>query len=263
MFYKKPPFIISAIILLCLISMINIYQPCGFESLADLYFESCTFVVLIYIYLTAFQTIKSDIFLRFGALSLLFNKIYDLLTEIPFIENYSDHFETLDTVFDDGSLLVSVIFIAIGITRMTKNLVKQSSKDELTGLYNRKKFPEIRLDVFELIYFDLNGLKTVNDTKGHAVGDLMIIRFSQVLKQACLEDEMAFRIGGDEFVVTVEPERANEYINQLYMLLENEAISFSYGIERATKTTFNDALVRSDKAMYAMKTQSKASNVTI
>ncbi|MFT7683450.1 hypothetical protein [Moritella dasanensis] len=43
---------------------------------------------------------------------------------------------------------------------------------------------------------------------------------------------MAFRVGGDEFVVTVEP-------------------------ERATKDTFNDALARSDKAMYIMKKQSK------
>ena len=256
MFYKKPPFIISAIISLCLLTLINLYQSYGFGSLADLYLESCTLVLLVYIYLTAFQAIKSAPFLQFGAYALLFNKTYDLITEIPFIEHYTDQLETIDTLFDDGSLLMALIFIAIGITRMTKQLVNQTTEDELTGLYNRKKFTDISLDVFELIYFDLNGLKRVNDTKGHAVGDLMIIRFSQVLKQACLANEMAFRIGGDEFVVTVEPERANGYINKLKMLLENEAVSFSYGIERATKDTFNEALIRADKAMYAMKKKS-------
>jgi len=253
MFYRKPPFIISAIISLCLLILINLYQSYGFESLADLYLESSTLVLLIYIYLTVYQAIKPYIFLQLGAYSLLFNKTYDLLTEIPFIEKYSDIFETIDTILDDGSLLISFILIAIGITRMTQKLVDQTTHDELTGLYNRKKLTDIRLDVFELIYFDLNGLKRVNDTKGHAVGDLMIIRFSQVLKQACLDDEMAFRVGGDEFVVIVEPERANEYISKLYMLLENEAVNFSYGIEQATKNTFDDALVRADKAMYAMK----------
>lgn len=253
MFYKKSPFIVSAILFLCLLILINVYQSYGFESIADLYLESCTLVLLIYIYLTVYQAIKPYIFLQLGAYSLLFNKTYDLLTEIPFIEQVVDNFETIDTILDDGSLLISFVLVAIGITRMTQKLLDQTTQDELTGLYNRKKFTDIRLDVFELIYFDLNGLKIVNDTKGHAVGDLMIIRFSQVLKQACLKDEMAFRVGGDEFVVIVEPERANEYINKLYALLENEAVNFSYGIEQATKHTFEDALVRADKAMYAMK----------
>jgi diguanylate cyclase (GGDEF)-like protein len=253
MFYRKSPFIVSAIIALCLLILINLYHSYGFESLADLYLESSTLVLLIYIYLTVYQTIKPYIFLQLGAYSLLFNKIYDLVTEIPFIEQYADNFETIDTILDDGSLLISFVLVAIGITRMTQKLVDQTKHDELTGLYNRKKFTDIRLNAFELIYFDLNGLKRVNDTKGHAVGDLMIIRFSQVLKQACLKDEMAFRVGGDEFVVIVKPERANEYVNKLYMLLENEAVNFSYGIEQATKNTFDDALVRADKAMYAMK----------
>ena len=44
---------------------------------------------------------------------------------------------------------------------------------------------------------DLDGLKKVNDRKGHKVGDLMIVRFSQALSQAVLEDESVFRVGGD------------------------------------------------------------------
>ena len=179
--------------------------------------------------------------------------MYDLLTEIPFIEHYSDINETIDTILDDGTLLLPFTLLAIGITHLTIKLVNQSMQDELTGLYNRKKFKDISLEAFDLIYFDLNGLKKVNDTKGHGVGDLLIIRFSQVLKQACLENEMAFRFGGDEFVAIVTPERATEYINQHNLLLENEAVKFSYGIERATKATLNDDLIRADKAMYEMK----------
>lgn len=91
------------------------------------------------------------------------------------------------------------------------------------------------------------------------MGDLMIMRFAQALKVHCLKEEMAFRVGGDEFIVTVEPERSITYINSVHASLLNESISFSYGIEKATKENFDEALIRSDKAMYTMKKAQKKS----
>lgn len=259
MLENKIPFIVVAFMSVGLFISIMLYSDIGFESLSDLIFEGSTLILLTYIFLTAYHKFKSDNFLFIGAYLLIFNKGYDLLTEVPVIENYSDQFEVIDTILDDGSLFIGFLLIAIGITRIMQTLVKQSMKDELTNLYNRKKFPDIKLTHFDLIYFDLNNLKIVNDTKGHQVGDLMIIRFAQVLKIACTEQEMAFRIGGDEFIVTAESDRSSTYIDEIYAALSNERISFSYGIEKATKENFEEALIRSDKAMYTMKRSKKKS----
>ncbi|GLR73714.1 GGDEF domain-containing protein [Aliivibrio sifiae] len=231
----------------------------GFDSISDVFFEGTTLILLGYMFLTLKTHLIPYSKIMIGAYLLLFNKFYDLLTEVPFIENYSDKYEVIDTLLDDGTLLVAFFLIAVGVTAIVKSIIREGMKDDLTRLYNRKKFPEIKLPSFDLIYFDLNGLKQVNDIKGHAVGDLMIIRFAQALKEHCLREEMAFRVGGDEFIVTVEPERAITYINSVHASLLNESISFSYGIEKATKENFDEALIRSDKAMYTMKKAQKKS----
>lgn len=253
----KIPFI-TAIMSFSIVGFISTSRYFGFNSLSDILFEGVTFTLLVYIYAAIKPRLVEFPKLLFGAWLLLFNKIYDLLTEFPFIEYYADNHEVVDTLLDDGSLLLSFLFIAAGLTTTANSIIKQSMKDELTGLYNRKKFNDLKLNQFDLIYFDLNGLKQVNDIKGHHVGDLMIIRFSQVLKQSCLKNEMAFRIGGDEFIVTVHSNRAKAYIEELHHQLDNEAISFSYGVEKTNQDDFSNALIRSDKAMYRMKQQQKA-----
>lgn len=256
---KKMPFIVVAILSVCLIICVLFYDAIGFESSADLGFEGLTLILLTYIYLTTYHAFKSYSFLVAGSWLLLFNKSYDLLTEFPQIEFHTDQYEVIDTLFDDGSLFAGFLFIAIGITHMMKILSKQNMKDELTNLYNRRKFAEIELNQFDLIYFDLNNLKKINDLKGHQVGDLMIIRFAQVLRNACIEQEMAFRVGGDEFVALTHENRSGSFIEHMHKQLGKEQITFAYGIEAATKETLEQALIRSDKAMYSMKKAQKKS----
>ncbi len=256
---KKMPFIVVAILSVCLIICVLFYNEIGFESSADLGFEGLTFILLTYIYLTTYHSFKSYSFLVIGSWLLLFNKSYDLLTEFPQIEFHTDQYEVIDTIFDDGSLFSGFLFIAVGLTHMMQVLSKQNMRDELTNLYNRRKFSEIKLKTFDLIYFDLNDLKKINDFKGHQVGDLMIIRFAQVLRTACIDQEMAFRIGGDEFVALTHESRSSSFIEHMYKQLGNEQITFAYGIETATKETLDQALIRSDKSMYDMKQTQKKS----
>ncbi|MRT45025.1 GGDEF domain-containing protein, partial [Xylella fastidiosa subsp. multiplex] len=88
--------------------------------------------------------------------------------------------------------------------------------DALTGLANRRAV-DGRLDeaveahradgtVVSLVVCDLNGLKRVNDTCGHAVGDRLLERFGSVLSLcgAMLPGALAARLGGDEFVVLAD-----------------------------------------------------------
>lgn len=86
--------------------------------------------------------------------------------------------------------------------------------DMLTGLLNRNGFQEIVPQVFEkcraegrsfdIILFDLDNLKEVNDFHSHQAGDNLLRAFSKELKQTLASDTYLSRIGGDEFAVILE-----------------------------------------------------------
>ncbi|BDG17095.1 sensor domain-containing diguanylate cyclase [Thermus brockianus] len=82
--------------------------------------------------------------------------------------------------------------------------------DPLTGLGNRRAledtFPKLLAEAqalgepLALIYWDLNGLKALNDREGHAAGDQALRALAQALKNLSRRRDLAFRVGGDEFV---------------------------------------------------------------
>ena len=102
-------------------------------------------------------------------------------------------------------ITLSVIMIAFG------NLREQISSDTLTGLNNRKALENYlsnRLQRqgqnFSVIFCDIDHFKTINDTLGHAKGDIMLKRTADVLRRACgssPEPLFLCRYGGDEFVI--------------------------------------------------------------
>jgi diguanylate cyclase (GGDEF)-like protein len=53
----------------------------------------------------------------------------------------------------------------------------------------------------ELLYFDLDGFKAINDSEGHAAGDRLLKRFSKLLVKSFRNADVIARLGGDEFVV--------------------------------------------------------------
>ena len=98
----------------------------------------------------------------------------------------------------------------------------QAYHDDLTDLYNRRCFHELcrsihdsgSYDDLTVFSFDLNGLKTINDTVGHEAGDRLILGTAQLLSGVFHEDK-CFRIGGDEFAVISWRKDAVRTIGQL------------------------------------------------
>ena len=83
-----------------------------------------------------------------------------------------------------------------------------STHDVLTGLYNRNFFEaelerlqNSRLEPINVMVVDVNGMKSTNDTFGHAAGDDLLRRTAQVLRMSFRKEDVIARIGGDEFVV--------------------------------------------------------------
>ncbi|WP_030423398.1 sensor domain-containing diguanylate cyclase [Streptomyces sp. NRRL F-5065] len=112
---------------------------------------------------------------------------------------------------DFATVLASVVAAGIAQTERLEEARRLAFTDSLTGLANRRAV-DTRLDeaierhrregvVVSLVVCDLNGLKRVNDTHGHAVGDRLLERFGSVLSLcgAMLPGALAARLGGDEF----------------------------------------------------------------
>ena len=86
--------------------------------------------------------------------------------------------------------------------------------DPLTGLPNRNLLAEqlnARLDVagrkqgrFSLVMIDLDGFKNVNDSFGHAAGDILLQEVARRLEDCLRTDDMVARVGGDEFVLILD-----------------------------------------------------------
>ncbi|WP_425058668.1 hypothetical protein SCACP_33240 [Sporomusa carbonis] len=86
--------------------------------------------------------------------------------------------------------------------------------DALTGLYNRAHFEECLAGAKEsaenvqIIVADVDGLKLINDTLGHASGDILLRQAAEVLIEACPPDAVIARFGGDEFAVLLKDQSA-------------------------------------------------------
>ncbi|MEZ9177011.1 GGDEF domain-containing protein, partial [Vibrio kanaloae] len=122
------------------------------DSNYDLFFETNTLVITTYICFVARRFIRRNRTLMLGSLLLIFNLFYDVSSEVQYLDEWADQNELIDTFLEDGLLQIAFLLIAIGITKLNTHLKDQSKKDELTGLYNRKKFDAIKLEEFELIY---------------------------------------------------------------------------------------------------------------
>lgn len=106
-----------------------------------------------------------------------------------------------------------------------KQIEYLSFHDHLTGLYNRRYMEDSikRLDTkrnmpFSIIVTDVNGLKLTNDAYGHDMGDKLLIKVSDILKNSCRKEDIICRVGGDEFVVLlpgINNEKAEEITDRI------------------------------------------------
>ncbi len=178
--------------------------------------------------------------------------------------------------------------VAIGKGRLERTLVElnerqseltqKATHDSLTGLANRAQFAAClhealasgpRSDVC-VVYVDLDDFKLVNDTYGHAVGDLTLKELADRLQSCLRGNDVAARLGGDEFAVLVHGVPENEQLTRLterIQLALEQPIKWlggaldprvSLGVARATAgLTADELLSQGDAAMYHAKRSGK------
>ncbi len=143
-------------------------------------------------------------------------------------------------------------------------------RDELTKLYNRyglnrninnKQFQGI--DSY-LLMVDIDDFKKINDTYGHAEGDVVLIKLADTLK-LCLGDENVARIGGEEFVGFIEKDettidsKLDNILKEVSKIkVDNKALTVSIGVSLLNHDSiFNDSKDYADKALYKAKNNGK------
>ncbi|MEN6565338.1 MAG: HD domain-containing phosphohydrolase [Veillonellales bacterium] len=167
--------------------------------------------------------------------------------------------------------------------RMEEQLEFISLHDSLTGLYNRgyfeeemKRLGEVRDGVAGLILCDLDGLKLINDTLGHSMGDEVLKVIAHILKAAFRPEDMVARIGGDEFAVLLPSnsiplfEAACQRIWQLIKEYNSKqpivpiSLSMGFAVSKENAIDSNALFKEADRKMYREKLhrqQSKKSAV--
>jgi len=158
--------------------------------------------------------------------------------------------------------------------------------DALTNLPNRRLLQDRleqalisssrSLQYGAVIFIDLDNFKALNDTRGHALGDLLLVEIARRLSDCVRADDTVARLGGDEFVLVLEnisddltqaiakakqlAEKIQVVINQPYYLQEIEhhhTSSIGICLFQGVEQTAEELLQRSDTAMYQAKSRGR------
>jgi diguanylate cyclase (GGDEF)-like protein len=162
-------------------------------------------------------------------------------------------------------------------------LERESQHDEMTGLLNRRGFMNQTSRMLAdgvgkraaIVYLDLDGLKTINDTFGHDAGDMAITQTAQILKQWIAGDNALCRLGGDEFIALVlvdDQSDVDELVeaiqasmrrfNQEHDLPYTLSISSGaalFDVEAASVDDMAQLMAQADERLYLMKRTRKES----
>ena len=143
-------------------------------------------------------------------------------------------------------------------------LTELSRRDQLSGCDNRNAYEEDMMHLERkrtpvgIIFADLNGLKSTNDSFGHAKGDQLIIRTAQLLQET-YPDGHLYRIGGDEFILTFEDPDEDHFCQMMIdkkKIIDDNAITISIGWGWTHNSSGRErAQLAAEQMMYKNKTE--------
>lgn len=176
-------------------------------------------------------------------------------------------------VYDDDGNISGIIGLINNVTDhelLKMKLEARARTDELTGVYNRSYFDEylqnqLRKERYpiSIVSADCDGLKRLNDTFGHSVGDDYIRMTVLLFKMSIPEESALFRTGGDEFILilpSTTKETALTLVEQMKdkeksFQIRDQQLSVSFGVSciNSSVQSVEECLAESDRNMYYEK----------
>lgn len=162
------------------------------------------------------------------------------------------------------------------LVKINEEILAAAYTDPLTGLHNRRKFNEFYSQEykrakrynqpFSVIMMDIDDFKSINDTFGHNVGDLVIKFVAGVIRNKIRESDLAFRWGGEEFLMILPNTsvfQAAQFTERIRMEIEEHVfesfkVTISSGISYFSKSLEPEQIIKkADDALYESKRQGK------
>jgi diguanylate cyclase (GGDEF)-like protein len=212
-----------------------------------------------------------------GKLSYTITRYIEPLDWYMIISDINPYDYTVDyflIIINIAIIIVVILISSIALKKISDGagtLFIDSYNDEMTGLYNRRAYDDTlrrlmerdSLDDLTIVVFDVNGLKRINDTIGHAAGDELIKTAAKMINKHFGEYGKCFRIGGDEFVAILD--KPIKDIRELSLRFEYEqagwkgefidGISISFGIVSGSDIdcSIDELIFHADEQMYKRK----------
>jgi diguanylate cyclase (GGDEF)-like protein/PAS domain S-box-containing protein len=190
--------------------------------------------------------------------------------------------ETITPVLDEHGNVTHFVAIKLDVTKrkqVESDLERLARTDDLTGVNNRRHLFELAEHEFEVakryghplsvVLFDVDHFKSINDTFGHALGDRMLERVTQVARSQLRDVDLIGRYGGEEFVIVLPvtsaqqafllAERVRNKVEALRVETDNgpASVTLSIGVAEMLheqhEGSIENIIRRADEAMYAAK----------
>ena len=224
----------------------------------------------------------------FGALGLIFvvvmfssaRRSSQFTAESILIKN--QHADLLEQM-EQKNLEISEVNASLEakVKKRTEQILELSNIDPLTKLFNRNAFSEnlkLLIDSSKLhetklavLFIDLDGFKSINDSHGHAIGDKVLVETAKRLSSQAEKQHCLCRWGGDEFLIALqdsEVEKAREFAKQLITVLSQPikiehhelTVGATIGIAMYPEHGTNEVqlITLADTAMYVQKQTTKS-----
>lgn len=170
------------------------------------------------------------------------------------------------------------------LVEQQQTMMRLANYDSLTGLPNRQfVMDNLRLELarvrrnredLALVFFDLDGFKSINDSLGHETGDLILIEVADRVLNLLREGDLVARLGGDEFIIVPDRDVSDVSLNNLANKLVNAfkepfmlrglalSVGVSVGIARATDANYelSQLMSNADLAMYRSKAKGRGTH---
>lgn len=174
------------------------------------------------------------------------------------------------------SLIVTAIIVHVvvgAIRNLQQELRSLLVTDAMTGAYNRHELPTILTRTLEkhpcscIVIIDIDNFKSVNDHYGHDVGDKVIIRIVDIIRDHTSDEELLFRLGGDEFLLVVQGQEQDSVLTLMNRLNkkirqaeypQDLSMTISSGIAQSQPfEEIKEWMKRADLALYQSKHQGR------
>ena len=169
-----------------------------------------------------------------------------------------------------GAMLSTILQAELHVAEeacRSEKIQAEALTDELTGLYNRRGWDRLLASEEQrcrryghsavVLMIDLDKLKVVNDTQGHAAGDALIVRAGSALRKSIRSHDIVARLGGDEFgILAVECDRTGgeALLKRVRLALDEANVKASVGLAmRDPSVGLPGAAAVADALMYEEK----------